>query len=166
MKTKLKYYNRLTMKTIFTLSFLLMLTFSGMAQENPVPGPPQGNPRDRIEAIKIAFISQRLNLSPEEAQKFWPVFNQYTMEIKALRKQNNGKEEPLTAEQQLAFEQKKIDLKRKYMAPIEKIIGTERLNTLYGLEHEFKQKLMQMREMQEGRPGNGTQRPYPPQRRP
>ena len=50
----------------FTVSFLI-----GVAQN--------GN---RLEALKIAYITKRLDLSPEEAQKFWPIYNQYAEELK------------------------------------------------------------------------------------
>src|SRR4051812_21621428 len=42
--------------------------------------------REDIEAQKVAFITQKLNLTPEEAQKFWPVYNQYQDKIQELRK--------------------------------------------------------------------------------
>ena len=32
---------------------------------------------DRINAYRIAFLTRRLNLTPQEAQKFWPVYNEY-----------------------------------------------------------------------------------------
>ena len=37
------------------------------------------------EALKIAYITNRLNLSPEEAQKFWPIYNNYSVELKVAR---------------------------------------------------------------------------------
>ena len=35
-----------------------------------------GNWQDRVKSEKIAFITSELNLTPEEAQAFWPVYNQ------------------------------------------------------------------------------------------
>ena len=103
---------------------------------------------DRIESLRIAFISQSLSLTPEEAQKFWPVYNQFHNDLKSLR--NNfgmGPGKPqLTAEQSLDFEQKKLDLKKKYKAQFETVLGKEKLNTLYSLEEEFKKKLQELRE--------------------
>ena len=40
---------------------------------------------NRLEALKIAYITNKLNLSPEEAQKFWPIYNQYSLELKVAR---------------------------------------------------------------------------------
>ena len=38
----------------------------------------------RIEAIKVAFITKKLDLTTEEAQKFWPVYNNYQKELMVL----------------------------------------------------------------------------------
>src|SRR4051812_44073751 len=42
--------------------------------------------RDRIEALRVAFISKRVELTPAESEKFWPVYNEYNDKIKAIRK--------------------------------------------------------------------------------
>jgi hypothetical protein len=36
-----------------------------------------GQRQEKIQALKIAFITQKLKLTPAEAEKFWPVYNQY-----------------------------------------------------------------------------------------
>ena len=45
----------------------------------------KGNWHERVQAEKIAFITAELELSPEEAQVFWPVYNQLNAEAKALQ---------------------------------------------------------------------------------
>ena len=100
---------------------------------------------DRIEALRIAYISEQLNLTPEEAQKFWPVYNAYKSDLKAvLQKYPMGT--LLTADQQLALEQQKLDLKVKYKPQFESALGTAKLNQLYNLEHKFQEKLKEIRE--------------------
>ena len=109
-----------TMKTITkltrTFSLFLVLNFLSTAifAQQPEPNM-QGNKGEKIEALRIAFISQQLNLNTQEAQKFWPVYNQYRGDLKTLH-QNfkmdaNGQ---VDANRQLDFEQKKLDLKKKY----------------------------------------------------
>lgn len=39
---------------------------------------------ERIKALKTAFITDRLDLSPGEAEKFWPVYNKYEAELNEL----------------------------------------------------------------------------------
>jgi len=65
---------------------LFALCFSGLAMS-------QGNrdkkndKREKIKAEKIGFISTELELSPEEAQAFWPIYNLYETEIDNIRKE-------------------------------------------------------------------------------
>lgn len=33
--------------------------------------------RDRLDAYKIGFFTKHLNLTPQEAEKFWPLYNNY-----------------------------------------------------------------------------------------
>jgi len=119
------------------LLLLLLAGVSTFAQQN------KQNAHDQIESLRIAFISQQLNLSPEEAQRFWPVYNAYRSESEALQKSYGGQ---LTADQQLDLEQKKLDLKRKYKPQFESALGKEKLNQLYNLEHKFQEKLKEIRE--------------------
>ncbi|MCC8062709.1 MAG: periplasmic heavy metal sensor [Rikenellaceae bacterium] len=53
----------------------------GSALASPPDGPegPQGKPGhgEEIRNMKIAFFTDALQLSPEQSQKFWPVYNQY-----------------------------------------------------------------------------------------
>jgi len=134
------------MKTLFTYirggALLLMVLLSLNAGAQQQNGSNQ-SAKDRIEALRIAFISQQLNLSPAEAEKFWPVYNNYRAEIEALQKGYAGQ---TTADQQLELEQKKLDLKRRYKPQFEAALGTEKLNQLFNLEHKFQEKLKEIRE--------------------
>lgn len=106
-----------------------------------------GEKGDKIEAMRVAFITQQLNLTPEEAQKFWPVYNQYHEDIKTLRRNFKTAEgQELSADQQLDFEQKKLDLKKRYKAQFEGVIGKEKVNSLYGLEDDFRKKMQEERQ--------------------
>ena len=39
---------------------------------------------DKIKTLKIAFLTERLSLNTQEAQAFWPIYNQYKMDLKNL----------------------------------------------------------------------------------
>lgn len=75
---------------MLTLAVCLLMAAVSFAQ------PPQGQKRnddarkkefERIQSEKIAFLTQELDLSPEEAQVFWPVYNQYWKESLTLHKE-------------------------------------------------------------------------------
>ena len=71
-------------KTIALTILLSVPSWMLYAQENqPAPASPQ---KEKIEALKMGYISKELDLSPEEAQKFWPVYNQYQKELDAAKK--------------------------------------------------------------------------------
>jgi len=44
-----------------------------------------GNMRERIRAQKVAFITDQMKLSAEEAQQFWPVFNSYESKVERIK---------------------------------------------------------------------------------
>ncbi|WP_461533636.1 hypothetical protein [Sinomicrobium sp.] len=60
------------------LTVLLLFCVAGMAQEK--------SKREQFKALKVAYITEKLSLSSEEAEKFWPVYNSYYDKISALRR--------------------------------------------------------------------------------
>ena len=70
------------MKTITCIVFIISFSIFSFAQPN----------RDKIKTLKIAFITEKLDLSEKEAQQFWPVYNAFEEEHFKLRRQSyNGK---------------------------------------------------------------------------
>jgi hypothetical protein len=136
------------------LLIVLMAGLEVCSANSPQQNQNNQSAKDRIEALRIAFISQQLNLTPEEAQKFWPVYNAYRSESESLQ---HNYTPPLTADQQLELEQRKLDLKKKYKVQFEGALGTAKLNELYNLEHKFQEKLKEIREqrMQQQRSNQG-----------
>ena len=62
--------NKLIIKSSVAIAIMLFANLSLMAQaERPV--------EERIEAQRVASITQRVNLTPEEEQTFWPNYNEY-----------------------------------------------------------------------------------------
>ncbi len=47
--------------------------------------------KDKIKSLKIAFITERLDLSTKEAQTFWPIYNEYEEKGRRCAKKNVGK---------------------------------------------------------------------------
>ena len=75
------------MKKFFALTLCLFASVLLFAQPQ---GKPDNDQRkkdwERLQAEKIAFITQELDLTPEEAQVFWPVYNQCWKEVLASHK--------------------------------------------------------------------------------
>ena len=101
------------MKKIVLLLLLAVLSFTTYAQKQPKgdannPGqkPPKGQDGPNIMGLKIAFITRYLSLTTDEAQKFWPVYYDYSDKVRALR--NESKEDELAFEEKLLNERKKF----------------------------------------------------------
>ena len=94
-----------------------------------------GQRLEKIQALKIAYITQKLKLTPAEAEKFWPVYNQYTDGIKTLRINNIDGDV-------LENEQKLLDIRKKYKPEFENILGPQRVNDLFTAEKEFRNILI------------------------
>ena len=64
---------------------LVMSSFTFLAQEK-TKKEERKQRTARIEQAKVAFISKKLELSTEEAEAFWPIYNEMQAKIKAHRK--------------------------------------------------------------------------------
>ncbi|MGH2666289.1 sensor of ECF-type sigma factor [Flavobacterium sp.] len=113
---------------------------------------------ERIKALRIAFISDKLDLSTEEAQKFWPVFNQFDdkqMELQRQKKQLlfklrhenisalTDKETAKLMEQDEQLETEIQNNRRQLAKDLQGIIPNQKILMLKQLEIEFKNKLLQ-----------------------
>jgi len=85
----------------------------------------------KIQAMEMAFITKELNLSPGEAQKFWPVFNQYRNELRSVASEKKMGDH-------LEKQQKTLDIRKKYREDFSKVMNQERANKVFGAEEEFK----------------------------
>lgn len=128
---------------------------------------------DKIEALKVGFITKELNLTTSEAEKFWPIYNEMDAKMKELRqscrkinKDLKDSEEKMTnddAKKKLStlFEndQKELDLKKEYSEKFIKIIGEKRTLKLLSLEHEFRRVLLErLKDRKDGDPHD--KKPY------
>jgi len=129
------------MKRILLIAtFFIFLDIACFAQGengNRMPG-------EKLEALKIAYITKQLHLSPQEAQRFWPVYNSYMDEIKAA---NQEQRQSNTSE--LDREDRILGIRKKYNGEFSKAIGPEKVNSFYGLEKNFRQLIQ--KELQERR---------------
>jgi len=141
------------MKTKFTRWLnvvILWLSMTGIntsiQAQNNAPQNADGDKKERVEALRVAYLTNRLNLSADEAQRFWPIFNQYRGDLKTLRQNFHpkGNNAQLTADQELEFEQKKLDLKKHFKPQFESTIGKEKVNRLVTAEDDFKKELMRI----------------------
>lgn len=115
--------------------YLLILTlFLGgflfaQAQEGQ---PDEKKQQEKIKALYVAYVTEQLKLTPDEAQKFWPVHTQFENDLKAVDK--NLPELP----KQQAY----LDVKKKYQDNFNKILGVNRCERFFRMDGEFKRRLL------------------------
>ncbi|MFM9074653.1 MAG: hypothetical protein ACKORJ_03680, partial [Bacteroidota bacterium] len=63
-------------KYLFLTMALVTLASTAWSQEPDGP-PPTGKARERIEAARAAVITERLGLTPDQAEKFWPIYHEF-----------------------------------------------------------------------------------------
>lgn len=132
------------MKKVILIATLFLTAFTSVvkAQDDNEPGAKR---KERIQALYVAFITQRLSLTSEDAQKFWPVYNQYDNDI-----QNVRKDMP-----ELEKQQTLLNIKKRYQDKFVSILGAERCEKFYKLDIEFKNKLIEMMKNRQNKPGGG-----------
>jgi hypothetical protein len=69
-------------KNILFLIALFLISFFASAQKLTPKKPRE----EKIKSLKIAFITNELNLTSNEAQNFWPVYNKYDQILNQLEK--------------------------------------------------------------------------------
>ena len=118
----------------------------------------QSSPKEKVEAMRVAFITNRLELTPDQSRQFWPIYNSYRHDLAQLRRNffpnDEGADTHIDADRQLEFEQRKLDLKKQYKPQFEQVLGKAKLNKLISAEEDFKRLLIQtMRNRRQQRPG-------------
>ncbi len=124
--------------------FVLMIGLNFSIQAQTETGNPPGG---RLQAYKVAYITKKIDLSPEEAQKFWPVYNKYQEELRSARmakRQNKDNE--------IESEEKMLNIRKKYNTEFGKIISAEKVNGLFKAEKDF--AVMVQKEFMERRKSN------------
>lgn len=111
---------------ILILCFSFGCAFYAHSQPNP-------NRDDKIQALYIAYTTQQLNLTQDEAKQFWPVHAQYDAELKAISNTQN----------ELEMQQASLNVKKKYQDKFVKILGAERTNNFYKTDAEFRKRMVE-----------------------
>jgi hypothetical protein len=115
--------------------------------------------REQIKAVKIAFLTTELNLSPSEAEKFWPVFNAFDDKQFELRHQKiknslkntddevadkiSEKEAIIMLAQMEETEEQLHQLRKKFIGSLKGILPAIKILKLKKAEENFNRKLLQ-----------------------
>jgi hypothetical protein len=133
------------MKTIASIIFFISFSLISFSQQN----------RDKIKTLKIAFITEKLDLSEKEAQQFWPIYNafedeQYQIRRNSFQGRNKINFETLTEKEASSLlkemrsvETKRHALKTKFIDDLTKILPAKKIIMLDKVEDDFKHKMFE-----------------------
>lgn len=139
------------MKRLLILFFFCAFTLGGtvaMAQS----GRPQDR-RENVEAAKVAFLTDKMGLTAEQSQKFWPLYNEYeTKRRELVRSYRSGYREDVD---QLSDQEAKarldgmfntrereLELEKEYVSRYQRVISSNQIIKLYRSEREFTKLLL------------------------
>lgn len=162
----MKRYFKTTLIVIILVSFsTLSLAQDEKQDEDQLQRDPKA--REKIEAARIGIITNKLGLSPEQAEKFWPIYHEFAEKRMELRKefrseQAKVKPDQATPEQKqrlvelgLNLKQKELDLEKVYSGKLLNVISADQMLNLRTAERDFQRmlinQLQQRREMQQRR---------------
>jgi len=114
-------------KIIGSLVFIVLMNSVSFAQQGPNGG---GAAIGNLQGLKIAYITKELALTTDEAQKFWPIYYNFSDDLTAARRDKK--------DDVIGFDEKALVIKKKYYAEFKKVLGTdERANKVFLCEREF-----------------------------
>lgn len=111
--------------------------------------------REELQSQKIAFFTQELELTPEEAQRFWPVYNEAGKRLQAAKREINTSlkelHNALKAEQPVSDSEVKllmnkyfkaceaeIDVQAEIFEEISKVLPVQKAAKTFSLEEKFR----------------------------
>ncbi|WP_126969907.1 hypothetical protein [Gynurincola endophyticus] len=136
------------MKSISIILSTLFISLIGFGQQ-------KADNTNRVQTLKIAYVTEKLNLTEAEAEKFWPIYKKYDNEFKNLRQANLKDRSDVVAN-----EEKVVLLKKKYQGEFGKALSEEKIKLFFQAEKEFNEKVQTEFKR---RIDNRADRPTPPQ---
>ena len=150
------------LKYLFSLLFVVCIGYQSYAQYYPaprrrfIPAPPpppgygrvvvvkQTGPENRVLDVKERFIKRQLHLSPDQAQKFFPLYHEYQMELfnmQRLKHLNNSGVQP-DVNKDLYYDTQIVNIKQRFKDDFLRILPPEKVSELFRAEREFNDELV------------------------
>lgn len=139
------------MKRIYTLLVLLFCVLQINAQHH--------KHKEKIKAMKVAYITTELDLTTKEAEKFWPVFNEFDEKMHQLhverrksrykRAKEAGGIDNMSEKEASSLLAEKINsefeiakTQQELVEKLRKIISSKKILKLFKAEHDFNKQLL------------------------
>jgi len=134
-------------KIIITIGLFLFIA-GAFAQ----PGKGKHEDFEKYKAMKVSFMTEKLELTPEEAQQFWPIYNEFEkklfefhhgrrdMEKKVKENYNNYSEAEF---RKISYDmvdrfRKEYDLMKEYNEKFLKVLPAKKVVMIGPVENDFR----------------------------
>jgi hypothetical protein len=124
-----------------------IIALSAMAQP--------GSKRDKIDALRVMFITSKVALTNQESQLFWPLYNEYNDKADNLKKSFrqqfiknvdystlSDKEAEAYLVAELTLKQKEYELSKEYYEKFKKVLPIKKIALIRRAEEDFKKELI------------------------
>ncbi|AXO79805.1 hypothetical protein DZC78_05190 [Olleya aquimaris] len=137
------------MKKNILIALVLLFSFSAFAQRD------KEKQHEKIKALKVAHITEQLDLTTKEAEAFWPIYNKFEEERHKIRESYSEKRKRVDAQkltesqaEQLVKEMQELEatkfkMDKDYVAKLSKIISYKKIVLLFNSERTFKKKMIE-----------------------
>jgi len=151
-------------KLIIAITFLSFFAIDLEAQNRGF----RGEARQKVEEYRVQYFNRNLDLSPKEAEAFWPIYNSHQKKQEQLRESNQGRRKiELMSDadveksliEHLESKQKLLDLEKDFFRQVKTVLPIRKVALLPKVEKQFKKDILQeMRERRQGNRGNRGRR--------
>jgi hypothetical protein len=139
--------------TSFSIVIISLFHIVGLAQSRDQ----SVSQKEKIESFKIAFFTRQMQLTPQEATVFWPLYNQY-MESIDIQKSNRRKSLQVTKElldsmsddevnklidNRLLQAETALIERKEFVTSLRKVLPAKKVAQYFKAEEQFKKKLME-----------------------
>ena len=138
-----------TFRLLSLAALLLTLTPAAHTQGGGRRGPRLA----QLENAKIAFITNRVALTQDQAQKFWPLYNEFSDRRRELNRNGRLLRRDMTegmSDQQIrenfnqsfALRQQELNLEKEYFEKFQKVISLKQVAQLFVAERDFTREVI------------------------
>ena len=135
------------MKHIIIILSIMIICIGTLQAQNR-----KGTFQDRLEAQHIAFMTDKLELTPEESKNFWPLYNEYDDKMREVRQsdvlrpfqiKNLSDDEALEVmNKYFKKESEKLDLRKAYFERFKEAIPPRKIVRIVPAEEAFKREIL------------------------
>lgn len=109
---------------------------------------------EKLKAAKVAFITTRLDLNSEQAEKFWPIYNEFSDKregmIRQMAELNNRREQPISeaeaksrVEKRFELQQQLLNEEKSFVSKVSSVLSYNQIFLLNGLSRDFARHIYQ-----------------------